>query len=149
MAAAGPQTEAAPPAAQTGTRRVTYTSYEVNSWEATFEQSGGPAWRRRNCGCRVVLDGVLDWCCLRRHPSFSCAQGFDPLPRPAAGVTVLVDPWLVGELTFGGVRIWFLSLLYSSIALLPCADACPDLHTVVWWLPGTLADMTGIADWFR
>lgn len=48
--------EAAPSTAlQKRTKKMTYTSYEANSWKATFEQSG---------------------------------------------VTVLVDPWLTGDLTF-------------------------------------------------
>ena len=35
----------------------------------------------------------------------------DPKARCAlAGVTVLVDPWLVGELTFGGLRFIYAGL---------------------------------------
>lgn len=38
---AAPQTAAAPAAKPAGAkRRVTYTSFEANTWQATFEQSG-------------------------------------------------------------------------------------------------------------
>lgn len=61
---AAPQTAAAPAVKSAcAKRRVTYTSFEANTWQATFQQSG---------------------------------------------VTVLVDPWLVGELTFGN-QSWIYS----------------------------------------
>lgn len=69
------------PAASSHSRKLVYTAYEGNSWQATFEQAGelpADTWNS-------VL-GTFELIC-------NCAFSF-------SGVTVLVDPWLEGDLVF-------------------------------------------------
>lgn len=106
MAAAEAASQTAPApaadAAQKAVRRVTYTSYEVNTWQATFEQSGASPQH-----ASMIWFSLYKACsmppCSRGGPFTGSSQRLK-LPARwldfAAGVTVLVDPWLVGDLTF-------------------------------------------------
>lgn len=58
-------------------KSLTYTAYEGNSWQTTFHQSGQ---------MQHLFSDEL----------FACIETFAPI----TGVTVLVDPWLEGDLVF-------------------------------------------------
>lgn len=58
-------------------KSLTYTAYEGNSWQTTFHQSG-------------QLQQLFD------REIFACTE----ISAPLTGVTVLVDPWLEGDLVF-------------------------------------------------
>lgn len=82
---------AAPAPAGAPRRGLTYTQHEGNSWEATFEPTGVCGW-------------IVGW----RMGRGRGGQRLAPVPPPSVsssslsqGTTILVDPWLVGELTFG------------------------------------------------
>ena len=73
-------------------RGIEYTSYEANSWAALFRQSGKSytspgTWAWPNAAVAVV--------------TLCFASPTITMWMPA-GVRLLVDPWLVEELTFGG-----------------------------------------------
>lgn len=63
-------------------KSLTYTAYEGNSWQITFDQSGqGMPHTALACMLGFVQGDLTTTCSL-------------------AGVTVLVDPWLEGDLVF-------------------------------------------------
>ena len=75
----------APPVA----RGLSYTTHEGNSWEATFAPSG-----ERKCG--EEKGGRGSRVCFLPSIRRGATHHFSP-----PGTTILVDPWLVGDLTFG------------------------------------------------
>ena len=77
---------AAAAAAATTATALTYTSFEGNSFSLKFEKTGE--------GIRLHLTPP---------PYFPPPPCLPASPRPP-GVNVLVDPWLVDTLTFGGAE---------------------------------------------
>jgi hypothetical protein len=89
-------------AAPTGSVALTYTSYEGNSFRLQFSKSGAQLSSAPPCA-RPLRDG--GWSAASQPAS-------QPVDAPAAlgavGVSVLVDPWLVDKLEFGG-QAWAFS----------------------------------------
>ena len=87
--AASPDTERA----GSSGRGIEYTSYEANSWSCLFRQSG----RLQAFPGSILIEPVASMCLTPLICGLS-------LPWSHAGVKILVDPWLVDELTFAGQR---------------------------------------------
>jgi len=86
-----PQTDAA----STLSRGIVYTTHEGNSWEATLAPSGA---------C-FFFQSISREFRFRSPWQVFCTNLFPFLPphpkKKKTGTTILVDPWLVGALTFG------------------------------------------------
>lgn len=86
--AARPDTEKA----ECSGRGIEYTSYEANSWAVLF----------RNSGVSCTSPDIWSWPRAAVAVGMLCFASLTSTMWLPAGVRLLVDPWLVEELTFGG-----------------------------------------------